>query len=109
TASTKGLDVVAMMREPEGLTLVLLEQDAEQRGFDVAFRCAWITLRVTSALESVGLTAAIARALADQHIACNVIAGVHHDHLFVPVDRSADALQCLQALQQRARSEEHTS
>ncbi len=97
-----GLGVVATMHEPEGLTLVLPESQAEQHGFDLVFRCAWITLRVASALESVGLTAAFARALAEESIACNVIAGTHHDHLFVPVDRAADALQCLRELQRRA-------
>ena len=97
-----GLGVVATMHEPEGLTLVLPESQAEQHGFDLAFRCAWITLWVDSALESVGLTAAFARALAEESIACNVIAGTHHDHLFVPVDRAADALQCLRELQRRA-------
>ncbi|MGK0205392.1 MAG: hypothetical protein ACI89X_004754 [Planctomycetota bacterium] len=102
SANTAGLDVVATMREQEGLTLVLPEMQAKQRGFDLAFRCAWITLRVDSALEAVGLTAALARALADESIACNVIAGTHHDHLFVPVARAADALQCLRDLQRRA-------
>ena len=98
TANLAGLDVVATMREREGLTLVLPEAEAVARGFEVAFRCAWITLRLASALDAVGLTAAFARALADLGIACNVIAGTHHDHLFVPVDRAQDALQCLQQL-----------
>lgn len=98
-----GLDVVATMREPEGLTVVLPVAQAEQRGFGIAFRCAWITLRVASALDAVGLTVAFARALADDGIACNVIAGAHHDHLFVPVERQGDALTCLQRLQQSAR------
>lgn len=102
SVNTVGLDVVATMREQEGLTLVLPEQQAVQQGFDLTFRCAWITLRVDSALEAVGLTAAFARALADDSIACNVIAGAHHDHLFVPVGRAADALQCLRDLQRRA-------
>jgi hypothetical protein len=102
SANTVGLDVVATMREQEGLTLVLPEKQAVQQGFDLAFRCAWITLRVDSALDAVGLTAAFARALADDSIACNVIAGTHHDHLFVPVGRAADALQCLRDLQRRA-------
>jgi hypothetical protein len=102
TTNTDGLDVIATMREQEGLTLVLPEHQAVQHGFDLVFRCMWITLRVDSALEAVGLTAAFARALADESIACNVIAGTHHDHLFVPVDRSKDALQCLCDLQRRA-------
>lgn len=100
------LDVVATMRESEGMTLVLPLQQARKRGFDEAFVCAWITLRVASSLAAVGLTAAFSRALADESIACNVIAGTHHDHLFVPVDRGEDALQCLRELQRRSAGEE---
>lgn len=102
-ADLGGLEVVATMREDEGLTVVLPLAQAEGRGFEVAFACAWLTLRVASALDAVGLTAAFARALADQTIACNVIAGTHHDHVFVPADRGRDALQCLQDLQRRSR------
>jgi len=46
-----------------------------------------ITLMVHSALDSVGLTAAVTRQLADEGISCNVVAGYFHDHLFVPADR----------------------
>jgi hypothetical protein len=89
------------MREAEGLTVVVAEAQALAHGWRVAFRSAWITLSVHSDLAAVGLTAAFARALADAGIACNVVAGVHHDHLFVPVDRAADALAALRALQAR--------
>jgi hypothetical protein len=100
-----GADAVATVREAEGLTVVVEQAQALARGWDVVFRSAWITLRVHSDLAAVGLTAAFARALGDAGIACNVIAGAHHDHLFVPVARAADAmaaLQALQALQARA-------
>lgn len=97
------LEVIATMREDEGLTLVLPREQAQQRGFELVFSCAWITLRVASALDAVGLTAAFARALADESIPCNVIAGTHHDHLFVPDDRGQDAMRCLRELQRRAR------
>jgi len=100
-AATAGVDAVATVREAEGLTLVVAESDALARGWPVALRSAWITLRVHSDLAAVGLTAAVARALADAGIACNVVAGVHHDHLFVPVDRAGDALAALRALEQR--------
>ena len=93
------LTVVASMHEAEGLTVVLPEQQAIQQGFPIQFRCSWITLGMESALESVGLTAAFARALADKSIPCNVVAGTYHDHLFVPLDRADDALQCLRELQ----------
>ena len=99
-----GLAIVASMQEAEGLTLVLPEQQALQRGFSIQFRCAWITLRMESALDTVGLTAAFARALADQSISCNVVAGTYHDHLFVPLDRAEVALQCLRELQRGANN-----
>ena len=98
------VDAVATMREPEGLTVVVADAIARARGWPVAFRSAWITLRVHSDLAAVGLTAAFARALADAGIACNVVAGVHHDHLFVPVDRADGALAALRALQARSRA-----
>jgi len=97
-----GLTVVASMHESEGLTLVLPEQQAMQRGFAVQFRCSWITLGVESVLDSVGLTAAFARALADQSISCNIVSGTYHDHLFVPWDRANAALECLRDLQRSA-------
>ena len=100
--STGGVDTVATMREAEGLTVVVAEAQARARGWPVAFRSAWITLTVHSDLAAVGLTAAFARALGDAGISCNVIAGVHHDHLFVPVARAADAMAALQALQARS-------
>ena len=59
---------------------------------------AQITLQVRSALDGVGLTAAVSGALARAGIACNVIAAVHHDHLFVPEGRVDEALQILRAL-----------
>ena len=94
-----GLSVVASVYEAEGQTLVLPEQQAMQRGFPIQFRCDWITLGVESALDSIGLTAAFARALADQSISCNVVAGTYHDHLFVPLDCTDAALKCLRELQ----------
>ena len=96
-----GVEAIASVREAEGVTLVVPEARALARGWPVAFRSAWITLAVHSDLAAVGLTAAFARALGDAGIACNVVAGVHHDHLFVPVDRAADAIAALGALQGR--------
>ena len=31
-------------------------------------------------------------------ISCNVVAGVHHDHLFVPVEQARQAMDALHAL-----------
>lgn len=99
-----GLPLIAMMREPEGVTVVVAEADAERAQLPVVFRAAWISLTVHSDLQAVGLTAAFATALGDAGISCNVVAGVYHDHLFVPVERAADALRALLHLQHTAHS-----
>ncbi|HLO67491.1 MAG TPA: ACT domain-containing protein [Holophaga sp.] len=98
----EGLAFLASFQEEEGLTLVLEEGEAARAGLEPLFRAAWITLTVHSALEAVGLTAAVAAALARESIACNVIAAARHDHLFVPVDRAQDALRVLAGLAEGA-------
>ena len=62
------------------------------------FPSAWLTLTVHSSLAAVGLTAAFAAALASGAIPANVLAGLRHDHLLVPVDRADDAIAALRAL-----------
>jgi hypothetical protein len=85
----------AMIREAEGITLVLpADHPAVPPG---AARFAQITLGVHSALDAVGLTAAAAGALAAASIPCNVIAGAHHDHIFVPEAQAATARDALRA------------
>jgi hypothetical protein len=95
-------DVLATFRETEGLTAILPEPAARAAGLPILFRCAWITLTVDSALDAVGFTAAFSRALGDAGISCNVMAAAHHDHVFVPFERAAQALDCLRALQASA-------
>jgi hypothetical protein len=53
---------------------------------------------VDSSLEAVGLTAAVAGALAAAGISANVVAAFHHDHVFVPADRGVEAMACLDRL-----------
>lgn len=89
------LDPLATVVEPEGLTLVLTREQADEAGFPYDFVAAWITLRVHSSLHAVGLTAAVSTALAGNGISCNVIAGFHHDHLLVPHERADEALAIL--------------
>jgi hypothetical protein len=89
---------VVTVAEIEGITLVLAIGEAEAAGLSGTFRCRWITLMVASALDAVGLTAAVATALTNDGIPCNVIAGFHHDHLFVPVEKAASAMSALTAL-----------
>lgn len=93
-----GVEAAAAIEEDEGLTLVLEKWEAERCGINGIFPCAWITLKVHSDLAAVGLTAAVSAALAREGIACNVIAGYHHDHLLVPAEDADRALEILRAL-----------
>lgn len=92
---------LAYFHEWEGESVVLRKEQAETIGLKYGSTYAWITLDVHSALDSVGLTAAITRVLADAGIPCNVIAAFHHDHLFVPHADRERALKCLKDLQNR--------
>jgi hypothetical protein len=91
--------IVASIREPEGLSVITSEADAEIAGLNVLFKCAWITLTVNSALNAVGLTAAFATALSQSGISCNVVAGAYHDHIFVPLESAQGAMRVLHQLQ----------
>jgi len=90
--------VAATIAEDEGLTTVLSVADAERLGARPEFVAAWLTLEVRSALDAVGLTAAVAAALAAENIPCNVLAGYHHDHLLVPIDKADLSIAVLKAL-----------
>ncbi|MEM9756112.1 MAG: ACT domain-containing protein [Pseudomonadota bacterium] len=89
----------AVIREDEGTTLILPENIAAVEGLETTGPFACITLQIHSALDGVGLTAAVSAALAAQDIPANVVAGAHHDHIFVPIDRADDALTALRAAQ----------
>ena len=87
-------EAFAIIHEGEGACAVVPVVGAPPAG--PAF--ARITLQVHSDLEAVGLTAAVSAALAEEGIACNVIAGLRHDHLFVPWSRRGEAMRILAAL-----------
>ena len=97
------VDCLASMRESEGVTVITTPFEAKRAGLKTHFEAAWITLKINSDLHAVGLTAAFSGALARAGISCNVIAGVHHDHLFVPYDQAANAMACLRQLQSDPR------
>ena len=92
------LQPVASLRESEGLSLILAREIADAHSLSYDYVAAWITLQVHSSLAAVGLTAAFCAALAQAGISCNVVAGFHHDHIFVPIERAERALSTLRAL-----------
>jgi len=85
----------AMVKEGRLTTIVLPVAAAERAGQSTDVQFAWLTLTVQSSLDAVGLTAAVSARLAAIGVPCNVIAGYHHDHLLVPVDRADDAISVL--------------
>ena len=97
-----GLPVEAMVREPEGLSVVVRRDAADIHGIRYDYVAAWITLTVHSSLEAVGLTAAFATALGREGISCNVLAGHHHDHILVATADAERAMDVLRALAEGA-------
>jgi hypothetical protein len=93
-----GIAPFAVIREDEGITVVLPRAGADRAGLRYDYAAARISLRLDSDLAAVGLTATISRMLADAGISCNVIAGAAHDHLFTDWDRREEALALLSAL-----------
>lgn len=90
---------LASFREAEGLSFVLPLDLATNLGFDCVMPMRQLVLKVFSSLEGVGLTAAVASALAAHAVPCNMIAAYHHDHVFVPAQMAERALAILLELQ----------
>jgi hypothetical protein len=82
--------------EEEGMTLVMLLEEAQALGLRHQFASRLITLTVHSSLEAVGFLAAITARLAKAGISVNAVSAFHHDHLFVPGHRADEALALLQ-------------
>lgn len=97
-------EALASFYEDEGLSQILPERVAQAAGLDTTLPMARIVLEVHSALDGVGLTAAVASALAAEEIACNMVAAFHHDHVFVPKADAERAIAVLQRLEHRANS-----
>lgn len=102
SAVPPGVTPVVTVAEPEGLTLVVRLKEAEAAGLKYSYVASWIVLRVHSSLDAVGLTAAVARELAGAGLSCNVVAGFHHDHLFVPYEWADAAMALLENLARRS-------
>jgi hypothetical protein len=96
--SIPGEHIICSFREHEGKTLILKREKADELGMTYSFIASWIVLRVHSSLEAVGLTARVATALAETGISCNAIAASHHDHIFVPIRKTDQAMAILRNL-----------
>ena len=94
-----GVQFAATVRESEGITIVLDRDEADRAGLAYDFVGAWLTVTARAGLETVGVTAVLSQALAQAGIACQVLAGLFHEHLVVPWDQRHRALEVLDALE----------
>jgi len=93
-----GINYWALIKEDEGTTAILTVNEARRLGMEIHNTYGRITLKIHSSLDAVGLTAAIATALAKRSISANVVAGYYHDHFFVPSEKADEALEVLKEL-----------
>jgi uncharacterized protein len=84
-----------IFREKEGATLILRKEQADK--YNLQYKGIWslITLTVHSDLNAVGFLAKITNNLAEQGISVNPVSAYYHDHLFVPKNKSKQALKLL--------------
>jgi uncharacterized protein len=88
-------DALMIFKEEEATSLILKKEIADNLNLEYTFVAAWITLTVHSALEAVGLTAAVSNALAQNNISCNMVAAFYHDHIFVDIKDAKKAMEIL--------------
>lgn len=89
------LDPIMMLKESEGITLIVTLYAAQNAEIPCEFQCRMITLNIHSALDAVGFMAKITSRLAELNMGVNPVAGFYHDHLFVPTNRAGDAMIAL--------------
>jgi hypothetical protein len=88
-------DILFEFKEAEGITIILSKDKADKYNLDYDFVASWITLTIHSALDAVGLTAAVSSALTKHNISCNVVAAYYHDHIFVSKKDTKKAMEVL--------------
>lgn len=91
-----------IFREKEGVTIILTKKEAEKEKLPFDGIWSLITLSVHSGLSAVGFLANITPELAKKKISVNVVSAYFHDHLFVPINKTQEALTALKRLSKEA-------
>lgn len=89
------LTPIGFFHEKEGITLIITQENAINKGIDYESVYRLISLNVHSSLDAVGLTAAFSAKLAEKDISANVVAAYYHDHIFVPEEQAIQALDAI--------------
>jgi len=90
--------VLATFEEAEGFSVIAPFDEIDHAGMTHSGPWAKISLVVHSSLSAVGLTAAIASALAHEGISANIVAAYFHDHIFVTWESRHAAIRILNKL-----------
>jgi hypothetical protein len=90
-------EVAASIREGSAMSAVVAESEAARLNLEHGEAWAWLECPLATSGDT-GVTSVLTTALARSAIPCKVIAGIDHDHLFVPFDQRADALATLDEL-----------
>jgi hypothetical protein len=85
------VNTIAIFNEIEGVTVIVSEFEAIKAKLPILFRVAWITLTKPYNPR----VAQLSQALRELGLSCNIVAAVYHNHLFVPVDVAAEAMERL--------------
>lgn len=92
--------ILGTFKENEGLTVIASKEYFEVNNIQYEGPYAKLTVEVHTSLELVGLTAVLAKKLADNQISANVVAGFFHDHIFVQYAVRQKAIEVIDNLKQ---------
>lgn len=86
---------ILTFREKEATTVVVTKDVADIHSLSYENTWGLITLSVHSNLSAIGFLAEVTRVLAKAGLSVNVVSAYYHDHLFVPYNRTSEALSVL--------------
>src|SRR5690349_21130566 len=87
-----------LFREDGRVSLIVERSIAEEHQLEFVGSWRQITCQIESDLTAIGFLAEMSTVLADAGIAVNAVSALAHDHLFIPAERAAEALELLTAL-----------
>ena len=98
------VEPVALIREPEGITIGVTLEEAARAGLSTDDPYTIITLSAPGSLDVVGLNSGIAQVLSSRSIPANIFSGIYHTHIFVPSKLAAEAKAVLEDVSGQAKA-----
>ena len=98
------VEPVALIREPEGITIGVTLEEATRADLSTDDPYTIITLSAPGSLDVVGLNSGIAQVLSSRSIPANIFSGIYHTHIFVPSKLAAEAKAVLEDVSGQAKA-----